>query len=251
MSLKSRQEKILEIVEEKGYVTVKHLSEELCYSTATINRDLNELQKRKLITRSYGGAELTRATYVPIHFRAHKMRVEKRQIGRTAASFVCDGDTIFIDGSTTAQCMQQYIMGKKEITVITNNMLLAVDLSNSGIKVVCLGGEVAEPPCMLMGTETVMNASRYRVDKMFFSTGGLSADGVIASGIYDLMLKTIAKNAGQVFYLVDRKKLDQHFSTVYGDLSEIDVVISDHEFCEEIKSKYGNTRFVTAEKSEG
>lgn len=249
MSSKARQEKILEILEKKGYVTVKHLSDGLHYSTATINRDLNELQMRKLITRTYGGAELVRSTYTPILFRAHKMRVEKRHIGRVAASFVRDGETIFIDGSTTAQCMQQYIIGKKDLTVITNNMLLAVDLSNSGIKVVCLGGEVVEAPCMLMGPETVMNASRYRVDKMFFSTGGLSCEGAMASGMYDLMLKTIAKNAGKVFYLVDRKKIDQPFTTVYGYLSEVDVVISDHEFSEEFKSKYRKTEFITVEKT--
>lgn len=250
MDLRIRQEKILEILEEKGYATVKYLSDTLCYSTATINRDLNELQKRKMITRSYGGAELTRATYAPIEFRTQRMRAEKKQIGRMAASFVCDGETIFIDGSTTAQCMQQYLVGKKELTVITNNMLLAVELSGNGVRTVCLGGEVAESPCMLMGHETVLNAARYRVDKMFFSTGGLSLDGVLSSGIYDLMLKAVAKNAKEIFYLVDRQKLDQPFHTVYGDLSEVDVVISDHEFSEKIKEKYRSTRFVTVDRSE-
>lgn len=249
MSSKQRQDKILEIMELQGYVTVKKLCECLHYSTATINRDLNELQQRRLITRSYGGAEIAHSVYVPISLRTHKMRVEKRQIGQTAASFVNDGDTIFIDGSTTAQCMKQYITSRKGLTVITNNMLLAIELGKYDIRVICLGGEISEAPCMLCGTETVENAARYRVDKMFFSTGAVSSDGKIASGVvYDLMLKTVASNASEVFYLVDSKKVDKPFNTVYGDLSDVSCVISDFEFPKCTKEMYGNTHFVNTNK---
>ena len=164
------------ILESKGYVSVKFLSETLHYSSATINRDLNDLQKRGLVTRSYGGAELVSSPYIPIMFRVQKMSPEKRHIGKVAASFVKDGDTIFIDGSTTAQCMEQYLIERKGLTVITNNIMLALNLSKYDVKVVCLGGPVVEAPCMLYGKETVENAQRYRVSKMFFSTRQTSED---------------------------------------------------------------------------
>jgi len=245
MAAKERQKQILEILEKQGYVTVNYLTEVLEYSTATINRDLNTLQERQLVTRSHGGVELNTPKYIPVLFRTHKMQREKRLIGKTAASFVEDGDTIFIDGSTTAQCMEQYLLERKDITVITNNMSLCANLSTGGVNAICLGGAVKEPPSMLYSDETIENAARYRVNKMFFSTDAISSSGLIASGIYyDLLFKTVANNAEKVFYLFDHNKLDRPFNVVLWDLDRVDCVISDLELPKETREKFPNTRYI-------
>ena len=248
MTSKERQKQILDILDRKGYVTVKYLIGELGYSSATINRDLNALEIGKLITRSYGGVEPIRTQYVPIPFRAHKMHAEKKRIGRAAAAFVHDGETIFIDASTTAQCMEQYLVGKKNLTVITNNIYLAANLSVHDVKVICLGGTVVEAPSMLCGTETVQNAARYRVDKMFFASGAVTSTGLISSGLYDLVFKALAANASQIFYLVDHNKIDQPFRTIFCDFSDIDCVISDYDFSNETKSRFQETQFIVAKE---
>ena len=244
MSNSERQEDILDILEKQGYVTVKYLTDALHYSSATINRDLNALQARGLVTRSHGGVELLKAEYVPVFFRAHRMGREKKRIGEVAASFIQDGDTIFIDGSTTAQCMEHHLSGKKGLTVITNNIVLAANLSNNDIEVVCLGGRIMEAPSMLCGPETAENASRYRVDKMFFATRAVSEDGKIDSSSYDPLLSAVAKNAKKVFYLVDHQKLGKPFNRIFCDLSSVDAVISDFDFSEDIKELYGSTEFI-------
>ena len=243
MTAKERQDRILKILDREGYVTVKHLIGALQYSSATINRDLNTLERHQQVIRSYGGVEPVRAKYVPIPFRAHMMHATKKSIGKAAASFVEDGDTVFIDSSTTAQYMEQYLVGKKDLTVITNNIFLAATLSSNGIRVICLGGEVVEAPCMLFGTETVKNAARYRVDKMFFATGAVTEDGKISSGLYDLLFTTVAANAARVFYLADHNKVGQPFNTIFCDFSAVDCVISDHGFSEETKRRYPKTEF--------
>ena len=248
MNLKTRQEEIIKILNENGYVTVKYLTDKLHYSSATINRDLNELQNGGLIKRTHGGVEPISAQYVPVQFRLHLMHSIKRKIAKTASTFIENGDTIFIDGSTTAQCMEQYLAPKKDITVITNNMLLACNLSSFGVKAVCLGGEVVEKPSMLFGVETVENASRYKVDKMFFATQSVSNDGLISSGLYDLLLKTVSKNAKKVFYLVDHEKLDRQFKVIYDDLSTVDFVISDFDFPTTTIEKYRTTKFINIER---
>ena len=250
MSSKARQDEIIAILENKGYVTVKYLTEVLHYSSATINRDLNALQSRQLVTRSYGGVELVRSPYVPVFFRAHKTHIEKKNIGRAAAAYVRDGDTVFIDGSTTAQYMEQYLVNRKNLTVVTNNIVLAANLSQYGIKIICLGGMIAEAPSMLYSSETVENAARYRVDKMFFATSAVSADGLVASGVYDLLLKTVFSRAKEIFYLADHQKIDRPFNSILCDLNTPDHVISDYAFSEETKKKYPRTHFVTVEVSE-
>ena len=246
MNAKERQAQILEVLEQQGFATVKQLVELLQYSSATVNRDLNALEERHLVIRSYGGVEPARTQYVPIPFRAQKTKIEKRHIGRTAAALVHDGDTIFIDGSTTAQCMGQYLIGRKSLTVITNNMILAAELAAHDVKVICLGGTVVEPPCMLCGHETVENAARYRVDKMFFATCAASADGQIASGLYDLLFRAVAEHAGEVIYLVDHEKIDLPFHAVYCDFSQVDHIISNYTFPPETKRRFPDTTFTVA-----
>ena len=250
MKTKARQDRIIEILEKEGYVTVKYLCDTLQYSSATVNRDLNALSSRHLVTRTHGGVELEHAQYVPVFFRAHKMRAEKKYIGKTAASFVKDGDTIFIDGSTTAQCMEQHLIHRKNLTVITNNIALAANLSTHGIKVICLGGTIVEAPSMLGGEEAVEQAAKYRVDKLFFATRAVTSGGLVAAGIYDLMLRALAKNAGEIFYLVDHKKVDQPFSTIYCDLGAVDYVVSNYEFPKETREAFPNTKFILVEKTE-
>ena len=172
-----RTDIILNIIKEQGYVTVKYLCEELHYSTATINRDLNDLQKQNLIIRHYGGAELVSKKGIPLVFRYHKMRPVKRLIAKKAVSLIEDGMTVFIDGSTTTQYMGEYLKNFKNLTVITNNINLASHLSENGIKCVCLGGKIIEPPYMIGGIDASTQARTYIADLAFFSTLGMSSKG--------------------------------------------------------------------------
>lgn len=244
MYQKIRQDEIVKILKKQGYVTVEFLTKELHYSTATINRDLNMLQKQQLIKRSYGGAELIEQHGVRLPFRYHQMRIEKRKIGCAAAELIQPGDTVFVDASTTSQSMAQALADIEGVTVITNNMALATYLSEHGVKVICLGGPVYEAPCMLFGNETILNAAMYRADKMFFSTGGVTHDGRICDSSYSLLFRTMAENADKVYYLADHNKIDVQTTGYLFDFSSIDGVISDYDFPKETKRKFPDTAFI-------
>lgn len=236
---------ITEILKQNGYVTVKFLMNELHYSVATINRDLNYMQNQKLIKRSYGGVELTESKSVPLVFRYNKMRPSKNKIGQAAAELVQDGDVIFIDGSTTAQYMGKYITGKKELMVITNNITLASYLSENNISVVCLGGRIVEPPSMICSNETVDHAMEYTADKMFFSTGGFTPEGKIVNGdMYYMMHKAMRRNSDKAYFLVDGEKITESAVHYWGDLSDVDGIITDYVFEDWVKEVYSKTKFI-------
>lgn len=245
---KKRTDIILEILKAQGYVTVKYLTEQLNYSTATINRDLNLLQKQGLIKRHYGGVELTETKGIPLVFRYHKMKPAKNIIAKKAAEFIEDGDTVFIDASTTTQYMGQYITERKNLTVITNNMILVSFLSEYGIRCICLGGAVCEIPYMLCSDQTIENARTYTADKFFFATSAITENGVISDGEgYYLLRKTMAENSKEIFYLADHDKVGKKSNRIYFDLSSVDCIISDYAFDKKIKAKFKATRFIETE----
>ena len=235
---------ITDILKQNGYVTVKYLTEVLHYSNATINRDLNIMEKQNLVKRSYGGVELVQEKGTPLPFRYEKMKPAKRKIAQKAAEFVQDGDTIFIDASTTAEYMGRYLLDKKDITVITNNMALVMFLSEYNIHAICLGGEVVEKPSMLSGSDTVENARHYHADKTFFSTGAVCMNGTIAAGgAYHLLHQTIMENAEEVFCLADHGKIKPS-TTQIRNFDEVDYLITDFAIDTSIKEKFSTTKFV-------
>lgn len=245
MYQQQRIKKILDILREHGYVTVKFLTQELHYSNATINRDLNVLQAQKLIKRSYGGVELMKKSGTSLIFRYNKMRPAKNKIAKKASQYICDGDTIFIDGSTTSQYLGKYITNHKNLKVITNNIALVSYLSEHGINVICLGGRVMEAPNMLGGDDTAENAMKYHADKAFFSVGSVLDDGRIGGGdSYHLLNLTMQKNSNESFCLADSAKINVTCSRFLGDLSLVDCFISDYCFSDEIKKKYNHTKFI-------
>ena len=173
------------------------------------------------------------------------MRIEKLKIGKKACEFVCDGDTVFIDGATTTEYMTEFLTEKKDITVITNNVALVTHLSEYNVRVICLGGEMIEPPCMLGGEDTVLAASRYHVDKMFFSTGCATVDGRIGEGArYYLLYTVMANNAREVYFLADHEKFERQMGNrrYLFDFDKVTAVISDYDFDEDIQKKYTKTK---------
>ena len=249
MSQKIRQEQILLLLKKEGYATVRYLSDALQCSTATINRDLNAMQRLRLVKRSYGGVELENSKRLPpLSQRQFYHKKEKRRIAEEAIKHVENGDTVFLDGSTTVQYMLPFLFQKTDLTVVTNSLRLAIELGDSPFEVICLGGRIAERPHVLFGDETVEHALRYRFDKIFFSTDRITEDGQIHSFSY-LFYKVLLKNSKQAWFLTDHTKLTTDLDDMLCDFSALTGVISDFEFSDKTKALYPHTEFLcVAEK---
>ena len=247
MSQKLRQDQILQILEKTGYVTVRYLVETLQYSSATINRDLNAMQLAGLVKRSYGGVETVKNRHLPpLSQRQFYRKKEKRRIAEAAAELIKSGDTVFLNGGTTVQYMVPFLLEKKGITVITNSLRIAIELGDTENDVICLGGHVKERPHVLYGEETIENAMKFLPDKMFFSVGGVTADGYIDGA--NLLHTILLKNSAEVYFLTDRSKLSDRLQSVLCDFSVLTGVISDFDFTEETKARYPKVRFLNAEE---
>lgn len=239
-----RAGRILDILKEYNYVTVKHLISTMNYSVATINRDLNLLEKQGLVKRYYGGVELVNPNYIPMNMRYYKMKHEKHVIAQEAAKHVKNGDRIFIDCATTTYFLSQHIRDRKNLTVITNSVGLVSELSAHRINVICLGGKIAEVPYGLCSAETIRSAASYKVDKMFFSTGAFYKNGTVGTGLYYDLSKTMMDNSEKIYYLADRGKLERPTSRILCDFSEIDYFFTDYDFDKDIKRRFKNTSFI-------
>jgi DeoR family transcriptional regulator of aga operon/DeoR family fructose operon transcriptional repressor len=117
-----RHHRILQILEKNPSVRVSDLSSSLGVSEATIRRDLDRLHEIGQIKRIHGGAVLVMKSMpeAPVLQRSSDHSEAKRRIGKLAASLIVDGDTVFIGSGSTAQEVARSLMGRQDLTVITN-----------------------------------------------------------------------------------------------------------------------------------
>lgn len=242
-----RMEEILKILKKYHYVTVDYLVEQIRYSPASIRRDLTLLEKQGLVKRSYGGVEIKAESAAPFMFRQHSMKLAKNSIAGRAAELVNDNDTVFIDGSSSAQYLGHFLVNKKGLTVVTNNMLLASYLKENGVTTYCTGGYVNETPGILAGDITNNTYSRFHADIMFFSTSGYD-DGCIYEGgeVYFRHHRIMLENSDKRVFLCGSDKIGRKRMMQVCTLDEIDYFISDDKIPQDIIDRFKNTKFINA-----
>ena len=137
-----RRQEILSLIEQRSRVSVDHLAGYFGVSRSSIRRDLSQLHDDGLLTRTYGGAVALNGNSSETPFNERKVAnfAEKDRIGAVAAHHVTNGDTIFIDGGTTTECMLPYLADKR-ITVVTYGLNIINRLStNSHVTLIAIGG---------------------------------------------------------------------------------------------------------------
>ena len=130
-----RRFQIIDLIKEKGSVTVSEISELFQVSGMTIRRDLIELENLGFVRRTHGGAELflQRNYEPPLIARSQEHVLEKEIIGNYAANLVCEGDCISIsEGSTTSE-LAKSLRGRKNLTIVTSSLFIANILADEKI----------------------------------------------------------------------------------------------------------------------
>jgi len=245
-----RMDEILKILKKYHYVTVDYLVEKIMYSPASIRRDLTLLEKQGLVKRSYGGVEIKNEGGTPFRFRQHSMKIAKNSIAGKAAELVNDNDTVFVDGSSSAQYLGHFLKNKKGLTVITNNMLLAAYLNENGVKTYCTGGYVSEIPGILAGEITNNTFAMFHADIMFFSTTGFCEGKIYEGGeVYYKHHRNMLDNSDKHVFLCGSDKIGKKGNVITCKLDEIDYFISDEEISEKNRAGYKNTEFVNVGKN--
>lgn len=178
---KDREKAILEIAIKEKQVTVKELARRLFASEPSIRRDLNSLEKQRLLKRTHGGAELDENAIseirIPFLIRELAEVDEKIKIARMAAELVKDGDIIFLDSSTSAYNIIPFLAEKGELLVITNGIKALSRLGEYNIACIGSGGKVINSCLAFSGEAAAEAILRYNADICFFSCRGISDDG--------------------------------------------------------------------------
>lgn len=234
MSLTKRQEQILTLVNEHGFLTVNRLSELVYTSASSVRRDLACLQNLSLVRRTHGGVSPLGDLGQPVPFESRMTQnvAEKRRIAGKAAAFLADGQSVMLDGSTTAGFLVPHIAKHKDMILFTNNMLTAISAVRHGIKTHLIGGQAIDGSAVLSGEEAYRVAAKINPDILFFSSGSLGQNGYIYDPIPEEnhMREIMLRNAGMRVFLCDSGKFGGRALYTLCSADEVDACVFDKEF---------------------
>lgn len=227
-----RRRRILDWIQEEGSARVRDLAGAFQVSEATIRQDLERLEHDGQITREHGGAFLTSVpTQVGTMTLHHQENMEqKRRIGALAASLVNDGETIILDAGTTTTEIALRLTVRRNLTVITNALNIAVILGAvPGNAVHMPGGQFKAPTLSLSGDKSVEYFREIFAGKLFLATAGVALDaGLTYPSFADLQLKqAMIKAASHVYLVADSSKINKSSFTRLGSLDVIQSFVTD------------------------
>jgi DeoR family fructose operon transcriptional repressor len=232
-----RQSMILELLEQEGQVEVNSLAKKFSTSRETIRRDLRSMEETGLLTRTHGGAvplkkKFSQGYEYPLFAREIKKYDEKQRICKGAAKFLEDGDTIFLDNSSTTMNFLRYIPKDIRLTVITNSiqvLLVAGDIQNKNINLVNLGGLLNIKNYSVSGMLSNSFAKSFFPDKAIMSCRGITEkSGMTDASFLEVEVKRIMiDNSKKLIVLADHTKFGLVGAINIGSISEIDSIVTD------------------------
>jgi DeoR/GlpR family transcriptional regulator of sugar metabolism len=240
-----RHARIIQQLQENGFVEIAQLSADFGADRSTIRRDLQELELHGVAQRTRGGAVSGPASgYTDIPYAAKRIEhtPEKQAIGRYAAALVRDSESVLLDSGSTTFQIALALRQRQGISVITNDLNVAMCLADSrGIQLIVTGGFRLESVYTLVGLTTVEELRKLHVDRAFLGADAIHHEaGITNVTVVEVEVKrAMIAAAREVMVVADSSKFEHRVLAPVCDLKAIDLLLTDDGLDLGIRRLYG------------
>ncbi|RUT29251.1 DeoR/GlpR transcriptional regulator [Arsenicitalea aurantiaca] len=220
----------------RGVVRVDDIATELAVSTETVRRDLKALAQRGQAEIVRGGARLlggkpdaARAPLPPVDQRSFVHRTEKEAIGREAAGLVADGQVVLLDGGSTTAAVARSLAVRRELTVITNNLVIAQEMAgHNHWRIHVVGGELSPSSMSLVGLHAIRELRDAAVDIAFLGAAGVTPrqEFTSADPVESELKRAMMAIARKVVIVADATKLHTSGFSTFASAQDVDLFIT-------------------------
>jgi DeoR/GlpR family transcriptional regulator of sugar metabolism len=228
-----RRQSLLDILRRQPGLRVPEIAQALDVSEGTVRNDLNALEREGRLKRVHGGAVLIgQDQFQNISFvrRYNQNPAAKTAIAREAALLVNDGDSIFLDASSTAYYLARALADRAKLRVMTNGFEVARELAQDASNAVILvGGVVNNDSSSVTGLLSEQIIADLHIEKAFFSCSGFSVErGMTEVHFEEAQIKRKAiESSREVIALVDSSKMGKEDLTPFARPDQIVHLITD------------------------
>lgn len=224
-----RHQKILEILGKKDLVRTTDLAQEAGVTPETIRKDLDEMESQELVKREHGLVRMIKSTVEsPVAQRKMENRELKERIAYRAIQEIQDGQTVFLDAGSTLLCGTDLLRSKKDLTIITNSIPMALAALEQNFKIILLGGVLQKKSQRTEGFFATAMLDAIHIDLAFLGTCGIR--GATGFGVYsDAEIETrkkIIERADKTIAVMDTSKFQEPASFQFCSFREVDALIT-------------------------
>ncbi len=232
----NNEKEILAILEEKQYATIEELATAIYTSPSTVRRRLTALEQKGLISRTHGGAQIRASGNFPsFTFRSQQNIPGKKRIALSALKLIKNGDVIFLDGSTSAYFIAEYLREFNNIKVITNGIDTLSLLSKNGVDAYSTGGRIStQNRSVLVGGYAEELIKNLHADLAFFSAQSVQKDGEVYDCFEEenILRKRMMAQSEKRVLLCDGTKLDRTSRFRLCSVFDVDYIVSEKDISE-------------------
>jgi DeoR family transcriptional regulator, fructose operon transcriptional repressor len=229
-----RRQLLLEVVQRDGHGLVSDLADQLGVSADTVRRDIEQLDANGLLVRTRGGA-LHRSLPQPIDNRLHLDQDAKARIAAAANDLVADGETVALSGGSTVAAFAGTLDVRRELTVVTNNLLVPQALPKQSARdVYLIGGQLRADGLVTTGPVELPGAGPGAPRRLAFDTAVVGVGGVserlgftIAYPAEAQTVSQMIQAAERVVVLCDASKFERNVFAQLGELEVAQVLVTD------------------------
>jgi DeoR family galactitol utilization operon repressor len=210
LSFSDRKKTILDILTEDSGISVSALAHKLGVSVVTIRAGLASLEEEGFIVRTHGGAMPSFHPHILERMRQDKDR--KAAIAKVAADQIKDGDTVIITAGTTTALIAKYLLGRRNVHIVTNNtLLLTYARTNPQLRVTLVGGEFRPSEEGVVGPLAIQSLDQVFVSKAFIGVDGASVKHGLTAHLVESadLVRKMAEQAQRVFAICDSRKFEK------------------------------------------
>jgi DeoR family fructose operon transcriptional repressor len=230
MNAATRQRRIVELLESGDFVDVRQLEALLAASPSTVRRDLVALERRGLLQKVHGGAlsAASRDDRLDFAWRSARNRREKEAIGKLAAGLVEDGQTVILDGGSTAAAVARNLLGRRLQIVTSSIPISEIFLDSRTAEVTLTGGFLYPRLGVLLGPFCERMLRSVSADVLVMGIGGITETGFSNSNTLIVSSERIMLEVSRkVIIVADHTKFGRRAMVDLAPLDAADVVVSD------------------------
>jgi DeoR/GlpR family transcriptional regulator of sugar metabolism len=249
-----RRRKIAKLVEERGSVGVRDLSEQFGVSDVTIRRDLKELGQLGVVTRTHGGVMINSAIMGDLSNEERKIvaHAEKTRIGRSAIEMLSGTEVVFLDAGTTALSVAQNAHLKPDCHYVTTCLGVANLLMEQDIKhFFLIGGAYRGTNDSFTGTLAIAALRSLSFDMSFLCCSAIDIGRrsiAINDDVYSLVQQEAVASSRRNIVVAHTDKMSTNGFVHTASFDQLDCIITDSSLNEENRAqlKHANIEVVLA-----
>jgi DeoR family transcriptional regulator of aga operon len=227
-----RQREIIEILNRNGRVLVIDLAQQFQTSQVTIRKDLEVLHAQGRIHRTHGGALPVREGVLedPTLLEKEKLhRKEKLQIARAAARMVSEGQVVLLDSGTTTTAIARELRSFQNLTIITNAVNIAAELSGSSAEIILTGGSLRKNSFSMVGPIAEETLHKLNADILFLGVDGFDVQyGISTPNLLEAKVNRAMMEVAKIVVAVcDSSKFGKRSLSQIGPTNAVHHLITD------------------------